>query len=273
MNARFFFPRSARALLLLMLALSPVPAAAQNNHYVMASIGQGIPQGESSFDPEVSYVETHWADGVPGTLGGGREIVASADSASGIMSVQGVSDNTLNGNRKSASARIDQRMRPNDNGPYGPVTVVASLGVSGGGAPYARSYAELAVDDCQVYVVTQVGGGSPGTFTNESNCNDNSSVDWTISASASGLTIEADYAARPSAVYLSATVTGYFGNGTVDVASGSFLTTGHLAVQQFGGANPPTFFSDTFLTVPEPGAITTALAALGSLALLARRGH
>jgi hypothetical protein len=245
-------------------------ADAQNNHYVSASIGQGVPQGESSFDPEVTFVETQWSDGVPGTTGGGREINASADTASGIMSVEGGSDNRLNGNRKSASARIDQRMRPNDDGSYGPVTVVVSLGFDGGGDPFARAYAQLEVDDCLVSVTEQVGGGSPGVVTNESNCNDNSSVDWTTSASANGLTIEADFASRPSAVYLSATVSGYFGNGTADVATGSFLATGHLAVQQIGGENPPTFTSDTFLTVPEPDHSLGFVIVTAALALLRR---
>lgn len=245
-------------------------AQAQNNHYVSASIGQGSPQGESSFDPEVSFVQAHWASGVPGTSGGGREITASASSASGILSVQGVSDITLNGNRKSASARIDQRMRPNHNGPFGPVTVVVSLGVNGGGDPFARSYAELSVDDCQVFVVEQVGGGSPGFTTNESNCNDNSSVEWTTSAGAGGITIQADFASRPSSTYLSATVSGWFGNGTTDTDSGTFSTTGHLGVQQIGGANPPTFQTDTFLTVPEPGRMLGFAMAAAVLALLQR---
>lgn len=258
------------AIPLAVLLVAAGAADAQNNHYVSASIGQGMPQGESSFDPDVSFVATQWSDGVPGTAGGGREIDASADSASGIMSVEGGSDNKLNGNRKSASARIDQRMRPNDDGGFGPVTVVVSLGFSGGGDPYARTYADLEVDNCLVSVSNQVGGGSPGITTNESNCNDNSSVDWTTSAGANGLTIQADFASRPSAVYLSATVSGYFGNGTVDVATGSFLATGHLSVQQIGGENPPTFYSDTFLTVPEPDRALGAAIATAAFALVRR---
>ena len=245
-------------------------ADAQYNHYVSASIGQGSPQAESSFDPEVSYVETLWSDGVPGTAGGGREINASANSASGIMSVHGVSDNTLNGNRKSASARIDQRMRPDDDGPYEPVTVVVSLGVTGGGAPYARSYAELSLDDCQVSVLEQVGGGSPGITTSESSCNDNASVDWTTSAGANGITIQAEFAVRPAATYVSATVSGWFGNGTADTASGTFSTTGQLDVQQIGGTNPPTFYTDTFLTVPEPDRMLGFAMTAAVLALLQR---
>ena len=256
--------------LAVLLAAAAGAAQAQNNHYVSASIGQGSPEGESSFDPEVLSVEAHWASGVPGTMGGGREITASANSASGILSVQGVSDITLNGNRKSASARIDQRMRPNDDGPFEPVTVVVSLGLTGGGAPYARSYAELSIDDCQVSMVEQVGGGSPGITTNESNCNDNASVDWTTSAGAGGITIQADFASRPSATYLSATVSGWFGNGTADTASGTFSTTGHLDVQQIGGTNPPTFYTGTFLTVPEPDRMLGFAMAVAVLALVQR---
>lgn len=261
-------------LLLAVVGLDARAAAAQgNNHFLSASCGSGSPVGESTFDPEVDSVEAQWADGVPGTAGGGRELSASADSASGLMRARGVSDDTLNGSRTRAGARIDQRVRPNDGGDFGPVTLVVSLGVSSGGDVRARNSASLEVGTCNVSLTDEIGGSAPGVTTAESGCNDSPSIDWTTSAGPSGITIQADYASRPSAVYLVADVLGYLGNGTTDIPTGSFSIIGRLAVQQAGGELPPTFASESFLTVPEPGGSALALAACGALAASARRGR
>lgn len=265
--------RLAPPLAAAVLLLGADAALAQENHFLSASCGSGSPVGESTYDPEVSRVEAHWSDGVPGTTAsGGRELVASATGTSGILRARGSSANKLNGNRTRAAARIDQRVRPNDDG-VGPVGLVVSLGFSSGGDVRARNSASLAVGPCEVFVVEEIGGSAPGITTLENDCNDNASVTWTTSAGPGGLSIQADYASTPSSVYVSASVLGYLGNGTTDIPTGSFSVVGNLDVAQVGGANPPTFYTEDFLTLaaPEPGAGALALAACAALGALARR--
>jgi hypothetical protein len=250
--------------------LFPAVASAQSSHFLAARCGQSTATIEDTTSSTAeSSVQVLCAQGVPGTEAGGRQISAFANSASGVVSAAGVTDDALNGNRRRGQAVIEQRMFP-DPGGSSPIVVRARLLLSSSGAELARNYAELQLGDCITYVTVDVGGASPGTSTGEIDCTDTAAVDWTTTASAGLLSIEASYGLSPSALQLVAGVTGYLGNGTVDIANGQFHVSGQLSVEQLGG-NAPTFASESFLTVPEPGGAALALAACAALGALARR--
>jgi hypothetical protein len=244
------------------------PALAQN-HLVAASCGQSTATIEdTSSDTTVSSVQALCSNGVPGTEGGGREISAFADSASGVIRASGVTDSFLSGNRRRGQARIQQRMSP-DPGGSNPIVVRVDLQLSSSGGELARNLAELQLGDCITYVTYDL-DDTPETTTGEIDCDDTGAVEWTTSAGPGLLSIEASYGLSPSSLLLTASVTGYLGNGTVDVADGEFFISGGLGVEQIGG-NEPTFASPTFLTVPEPGGGALALTACAALAACTRR--
>lgn len=262
------FPPSSLLLGLSLAALLPSAALAQN-HLVAASCGQSTATIEdTSTSTAVSSVQALCSNGVPGTEGGGREIEAFVDSASGVVRASGVTDRFLSGNRRRGQARIQQRMSP-DPGGSNPIVVRVTLQLSSSGAELARNHAELQLGDCIRYVTFDI-SEFPETTTGEIDCDDTVAVDWTTSAGPGLLSIEASYGLSPSSLLLNAEVTGYLGNGTTDVADGEFFVSGGLGVEQIGG-NPPTFASPTFLTVPEPGGGALALAACAALTAGARR--
>jgi len=254
--------------LMLAALLHADPSSAQN-HYLAASCGQSTATiEETSSDPEVSAVQTLCADGVPGSEDGGREISAFANSASGVLRASGVTNTFLSGNRRRGQARLQERMFP-DPGGSSPIVVRLTLDVGSSGGAVARNYAELQLGDCSTYVTFDI-DESPETTGGEIDCSDTAAVDWTTSAAPGRLSIEASYGISPSSLLLAASVTGYLGNGTTDVADGEFSISGTLGVEQIGGT-APTFASDSFLTLPEPDAAGLGLATIAALGALARR--
>lgn len=262
-------PPSSLLLGVALAALLPTAPARAQNHLVAASCGQSTATiEETSSSTAVWSVQALCSNGVPGTEGGGREIKAYADSARGIVRTSGVTDTFLSGNRRRGQARIQQRMSP-DPGGSSAIVVRVAMQLSSSGGELARNHAELQLGDCITYVTYDL-DDTPETITGEIDCDDTVAVDWTTSAGPGLLSIEASYGLSPSSLLLNAEVTGYLGNGTVDVANGEFSIRGTLGVEQIGG-NAPTFASDTFLTVPEPGGGALALAACATLAACARR--
>lgn len=257
--------------LMLAALLHADPSSAQN-HYLAASCGQSTATiEETSSSTSVTSVQALCSNGVPGSEGGGREISAFADSASGVLRASGVTDSFLSGNRRRGQARLQERMFP-DPGGSNPIIVRVTLQLNSSGGAIARNYAEIQLGDCLTYVTFDI-DETPETTVGDVDCDDTAAVDWTTSAGPGLLSIEGSYGLSPSSLLLSASVTGYLGNGTTDVADGQFFVSGGLGVEQLGG-NAPTFASDTFLTVPEPGAAGQALAALvaiGSLGGSTRR--
>jgi hypothetical protein len=246
--------------------LSATPAAALNSHYLFAEVGQSTAaESEVTFDENESSVSVSYQNGVPGTDPNARALFASVDSASGVLLTSGVTDTLMVPNKGRAVALLEERMF--FEGGSGPVVVDALLLLDGGGVgDYIELDASLQVGNCIVGVRRYFGVPNPPDVSNNG-CNDTAAVSWNVSGGEGALQISATYASKPSAVDIGAWVSGDFGGSQSDIADGQFSSGGALSIETLGST--ASYASESFLTVPEPGA--PVLLSVAGLVLFGRR--
>ncbi len=249
----------------LAIGLHASPAAAQSKHRLSAGLPPSL--GEFTLDPNDSSVEIVSQNGVPGTDPNSRFLSASVDSASGVLVVSGSTDNLLMTNRSRAVALVEQLMDMDSV----PIVIDATLilnGSASGGGGLIQLNAMLEVGECSVSVARDFGTVDAGFVVSTNGCNDSSFVSWNTSGGEGALHITSTWSQLPflGEVYMEAQVNGDFGGILGDIPTGEFSHSGQLSIETSGGG--VVFFSDSFLTVPEPDAAAGFVAALGALALL-----
>lgn len=246
--------------------LHAATATAENKHRLLA---QTSPLGgELTLDPNVSSVEDHFEDGVAGTDPNSRSLAALVDSASGVLVVNGTTNALMLPNRSRAVGLLEQLMVM-DSVP----TVIDTILVldGGGGGGFIELDARLKVGNCSVGLARDVGIAIPTSMVTTSGCSDNSFVTWEAGGDSGAIHVRSTWSKLPplGEVYLETQVSGDFGGTSSDIPTGSFAHSGAVSIGTSGGN--VVFHSDSFLTVPEPGAAAEIGAALGSVALLSNR--
>jgi hypothetical protein len=152
-----------------------------------------------------------------------------------------------------------------------PVVIDAQLTLDGGGVGgFIELDASLQVGECIVGLRRTFGSASDGFEVTTNGCTDNSFVSWNAGGGDGALHITSTWAKKPflGEVYMAAQVSGDFGGSLSDIPTGSFSHSGQLSIGTQGG--DVVYFSDSFLTVPEPDDAAGLIATLGALAMLAR---
>ncbi len=258
--------RAICVLCALAIGLHASPAAALSKHRVSASIGPSL--GDTTLNPNDSSSYIVYQNGVAGTDPSSRLLSAFADSASGVLAVNGTTDTFLAPNASRAVALIEQRMVLDSV----PTVIEATLLLDGdGGGGLIEVDARLQVGNCIAGLSRSVGTAAAGFEVNTNGCDDSTFVSWNAGGGDGALHITSTWVKQPflGEVYMGAQVSGDFGGVVSDIPSGSFSNSGQLSIETTGGGL--VFFSDSFLTVPEPGASAGLVAALGTIALLARQ--
>jgi hypothetical protein len=241
------------------------PAAALSKHRLLASVPPSL--GEFTLDPNDSSVEIVYESGVAGTDPNSRLLTASVNSASGVLVVNGTTNALLRPNQSRAVALLEQLMDMDSV----PTVIDATLILDGGGGGgLIELDARLQVGDCIVGLSRDVGTEGAGFEVTTNGCTDNSFVSWNAGGGDGALHITSTWAKKPflGEVYMAAQVSGDFGGSLSDIPTGSFSHSGQLSIATQGG--DVVYFSDSFLTVPEPDDAAGLIATLGALAMLAR---
>jgi hypothetical protein len=250
----------------LAIGLHASPAAALSKHRLLASLPPLL--GDLTLDPNDSSAEIFYENGVAGTDPNSRSLFASVDSASGVFVVNGQTNNLLLPNQSRAVARLEQLMDMDSV----PTVIDAVLILDGGGlGGFIELDASLQVGECIAGLSRDVGTAEEGFVVTTNGCTDNSFVSWNAGGGDGALHVTSTWSKQPpfGEVYMAAQVSGDFGGILGDIPSGSFSNSGQLSIEISGGK--VVFFSDSFLTVPEPDAAAGLVAALGAIALLARQ--
>jgi hypothetical protein len=223
------------------------PAAALSKHRLVAQVT--VLGGDLSVDPNDSSVEDSYENGVPGTNPNNRALHATVNSASGVFVVNGATNDLTVPNASRATALLEQLMDLQSV----PVVIDAQLTLDGGGVGgFIELDASLQVGECIVALRRTFGSASDGFEVTTNGCTDNSFVSWNAGGGDGALHITSTWAKKPflGEVYMAAQVSGDFGGSLSDIPTGSFSHSGQLSIGTQGG--DVVYFSDSFLTVPEP---------------------
>lgn len=248
--------------------LLATPAEALESHYLYAQVGNSTESiSDFTYADDEDFVQATFNGGDPET-GAVRTLVASADSASGVLLVTGVSNDWYLRNQSRGFARIEERMLFPGTGTLPQVVDVLLVLTAGGAGGFISFDATLELGGCLVGIRQYAGSSEPAVLT-DSGCDDGGIVDWEVSGGAGALHIVATYSVKRGTLDLGAEVSGDFGGRVSDIPTGAFSTSGTLSVSTQGYA--ASYESETFLTVPEPGAAVSVVAALAALARLRSR--
>jgi hypothetical protein len=246
------------------IGLHASTATALSKHRLVASVGAGM--GDMTLDPTDSSVEIFFENGVAGVDPSSRSLFATVDSASGVMVVNGATNNLLLPNQSRAVGLLEQLMDMSSV----PTIIDVVLILNGGGVGgFVELDASLQVGNCIVGLSQDVGSANDGYAVVTNGCDDSTFVTWNAGGGPGALHITSNWVKLPpfGEVYMAAQVSGDFGGSLGDIPNGSFSHSGQLSIGvQRGNV---VFFSDSFLTVPEPDG--AAAAAFGAIALLTRR--
>lgn len=246
-------------------------ASAWSSHSLNAQAGA---INDSSTDVNDSSVDALEQIGIPGVDDYSYFAHAAANSDSGVLLAESSIDNGEGATKYSAVtiAGIEQWLQLVDGG--GPVTVEflldLDLSAQSTGTAAARAAGRLDVGSlCGLYV--QVSPGEDPELVD--NCSDDYPyIDFETSIGAGALQVTATYAAGhvPSTIDFLAQVENEITLYSATALAQAFAS-GGLAIS-VSGASAYSFTSPTFLTLPEPRDAALGLAALGALAVCARRG-